>query len=117
MRPSHLAVFGNLRGDTGVRLTTLATRANLSLAATAELVDGLQELGYLERGPDRSDGRARLIRPAARGQTALAAAGQRIAEIETRWADLLEHGEFDRACRALDRLLAGLDGGSGSTSP
>ena len=42
----------------GVRLTDVAARAQLSLAATSELVNDLQELGYLERQPDPRDGRA-----------------------------------------------------------
>jgi DNA-binding MarR family transcriptional regulator len=52
LREPHLQIFGNLGVD-GVRLTQLAARAQLSLAATSELVNDLQDLGYLERRPDR----------------------------------------------------------------
>src|SRR6478672_9138996 len=47
IREPHLQIFGNLGGTTGVRLTDLAVRAPLSLAATSELVNDLQNLGYL----------------------------------------------------------------------
>src|SRR5829696_5042580 len=62
VREPHLQIFGNLGVD-GVRLTDLAARAQLSLAATSELVNELQDLGYLERRPDPADGRAKRIFP------------------------------------------------------
>jgi DNA-binding MarR family transcriptional regulator len=108
IREAHLQVFGNVGVD-GIRLTALAARANLSLAAAAELVDDLQRRGYLERVPDPTDGRARLIRPTPLGREALAVAGHRVAEIETRWGDLVGETTFEEACRTLDRLLATLD--------
>lgn len=110
IREAHLQVFGNLRGEE-VRLTTLAARAHLSRAATAELVDDLQRRGYLERVPDPTDGRARLIRPTARGERALRAAAVRVAEIETAWGDLVGPAAFEEACRTLHRLLTAVDAG------
>lgn len=106
----HLQVWGNVGVD-GIRLTTLADRANLSLAACSELVNELQSLGYLERRPDPTDGRAKLIHPTAKGLRLLDAAGGRVAEIEADWRARLPRGEFDRACRALDALLASLADG------
>jgi len=108
VREAHLQIFGNVGMD-GIRLTTLAARAQLSLAACAELVDDLQRRGYLERRPDPSDGRAKLIHPTGRGRQALAAAGARVAEIEARWAGLVGEGELDRALGTLDRLIGLLD--------
>jgi DNA-binding MarR family transcriptional regulator len=104
LREPHLQIFGNL-GIDGVRLTELATRAQLSLAATSELVDDLQQLGYLERRPDPSDGRAKLIYPTPRGRQALNAAGDRVAEIEHHWADLVGQPRFNAAAMTLQKLL------------
>lgn len=104
IRGAHLQIFGNL-GIEGIRLTALAARSQLSLAATSELVDDLQQLGYLERRPDPSDGRAKLIYPTARGREALDAAGDRVAEIEYQWAELAGPSEFEAACRTLQRLV------------
>lgn len=39
-------------GVDGIRLTDLAAKAQLSLAARSELVNQLQELGYLDRRPE-----------------------------------------------------------------
>ena len=107
LRFAHNQIWGNVGVD-GIRLTELAQKANLSLAACSELVNDLQSLGYLERRADPTDGRAKLIHPTPRGRALLDAAGARVAEIEAEWRTRLAKGEFDRACRALDRLLADL---------
>ncbi|WP_433041031.1 MarR family winged helix-turn-helix transcriptional regulator [Dactylosporangium sp. CS-033363] len=110
LRPPHLQIFGNLRGE-AVRLTELATRAQLSLAATSELVNDLQALGYLERRPDPDDGRAKLISPTPLGARALADAGDRVAEIEQHWAGLVGADRFAEAMRTLQDLLDILEDG------
>ncbi|HEY9265356.1 MAG TPA: helix-turn-helix domain-containing protein, partial [Mycobacterium sp.] len=51
VRDPHFQIFGNIRMG-GIRLTELAERAQLSLAATSELVNDLENLGYLTRRPD-----------------------------------------------------------------
>jgi DNA-binding MarR family transcriptional regulator len=107
VREPHLQIFGNIQD--GARLTELANRAQLSLAATSELVNDLQRLGYLERRPDPRDGRAKLIVPTRRGRAALAAAGDRVAEIEEHWANLIGRDQFGDACRAMQDLLDALD--------
>lgn len=111
LREAHLQIFGNL-GIDGVRLTELAARAQLSNAAVSELVDDLQALGYLERRPDPSDGRAKLIFPTVRGRRALDAAGNRVADIEQRWAELVGPAAFEAAMRTLHRLVQ-----DGTTQP
>jgi DNA-binding MarR family transcriptional regulator len=107
LRPPHLLVFGNV-GIEGIRLTTLAAKSQLSLAATSELVSQLQELGYLERRPDATDRRAKLIFPTPRGLRALADAGDRVAEIEEHWAQIAGWKRFDAACRTLQDLVDAL---------
>jgi DNA-binding MarR family transcriptional regulator len=104
LREAHLQIFGNL-GIDGIRLTELAARAQLSPAATSELVDDLQRLGYLERRPDPSDGRAKLIHPTRRGRQALDAAGNRVAEIEQNWASIVGRPAFDAAVSTLHQLV------------
>ena len=108
IRAPHLQIFGNL-GIDGIRLTGLAARAQLSLAATSEFVTELQELGYLERRPDPADGRAKLIFPTPRGRKALDDAGDRVAEIERHWSALVGRTRFDQAARALQDLLDQLE--------
>lgn len=104
IRAPHLQIFGNL-DVAGIRLTALAERAQLSLAAASELVNELQDLGYLERKPDVTDGRAKLIVPTARGRQALRDARDRVAEIEQHWSGLVGPDRFSTGCRTLQDLL------------
>lgn len=108
VRFPHLQIWGNV-GIDGIRLTELAHRANLSLAACSELVNELQELGYLERRPDPRDGRAKLIFPTRRGRRVLDEAGRGVARIEAHWRSLCAPSAFDDACRTFDSLLGALD--------
>lgn len=104
IRAPHLQIFGNL-DVAGIRLTVLSERAQLSLAAASELVNELQDLGYLERKPDVTDGRAKLIVPTARGRKALRDARDRVAEIEQHWSGLVGPDRFSTGCRTLQDLL------------
>ena len=104
LREPHLHIFGNV-GIDGIRLTDLATRAQLSLATTSELVSDLQRLGYLERRPDPADRRAKLIFPTTRGRQALDDAGNRVAEIEQHWRDVLGGHLFDDMCTTMQDLV------------
>ena len=99
-----MQIFGNVRIG-GIRLTELADRAQLSLAATSELVNDLEEMGYLVRRPDPADGRAKLIDLTKRGRDAMAAAGDRVADIERRWSKLVGAKDFAQMCRTMQRLL------------
>lgn len=108
LRFSHLAIWGNVGVD-GIRLTELADRANLSMAACSEQVSELEGLGYLERRKDPRDGRAKLIFPTSRGRELLADAGREVAALEARWRALAPEGSFDEACSTLDTILSSLD--------
>lgn len=108
IRDTHLQIFGNVRIG-GIRLTELAARAQLSLAATSELVNDLVALDYLTRRPDPADGRAKLIDLTTRGARLMADAGDRVAAIESRWAALAGPRDFTQMCDTMQRLLAALD--------
>jgi len=108
VREPHFQIFGNIRMG-GIRLTELADRAQLSLAATSELVNDLADLGYLTRRPDPADGRAKLIDLTSRGRDLMAAAGNRVADIEGRWSALVGERNFRQMCHTMQRLLDGLD--------
>jgi DNA-binding MarR family transcriptional regulator len=108
VREPHFQIFGNIRMG-GIRLTELAERAHLSLAATSELVNDLVDLGYLTRRPDPADGRAKLIELTERGRDLMADAGKRVAAIERRWTAVAGERNFNQMCRTMQRLLDELD--------
>jgi DNA-binding MarR family transcriptional regulator len=81
MRPAHATVFIHMdRG--GIRLTRLAQKANMTPQSMAELVDDLAAAGYLERVPDPTDGRAKLIVFTPEGARALERGLEVVAEVE-----------------------------------
>jgi DNA-binding MarR family transcriptional regulator len=108
IRPAHLQVFGSIKAE-GSRLTDLARSADLSLSSTAELVDDLEALGYLERRPDPSDGRAKLVSLTDRGWIAMRSGRAVIARIETDWAARLGEERFADLLTDLQDLLDALD--------
>lgn len=108
IRSPHLQVLAHISMK-GIRLTTLATRAQLSLGAASEFVSELEELGYVERRADSVDRRAKLIVPTARGRKAFKDGAKGAARIERRWASLVGRGRFEQTVQVLERLLDSLD--------
>lgn len=107
LRRAHNSVVVNLPAK-GLRLTEIADAAGISKQATAELVDDLVRKGYLQRIPDPSDGRAKIIRWAARGEEAHAATMKAFTTIESEMAALLgEHG-MEQLKGALGELFSAL---------
>jgi DNA-binding MarR family transcriptional regulator len=81
-KPRHSAVFAQIRPE-GSRLTDLARGANMTPQSMGEIVDELEELGYVERRPDPGDRRAKLVTLTARGRECVAAGEQTIRGLET----------------------------------
>lgn len=80
LRPKYGAVFGQL-DRRGSRATTLARRAGMTKAAMGQLIDELEELGYVARSPDPGDRRAKLVLPTATGLDVL----RILDEFNNRW--------------------------------
>lgn len=108
IRSSHFQVLAHVPRK-GIRLTELAERAHLSLAAASEFVSELEDLGYLERLKDRRDRRAKLIVPTEKGRKAFKDGRRGAARIERRWAALAGSDRFEEACTLLQELLDELD--------
>lgn len=104
IREAHLQVFGSIDW-TGTRLTELAARSNMTRPAMAELVDELEQAGYLARSPDPSDGRAKLIRPTRKGKRVLTRALRAVDDIERGYAREIGAERFDALVSSLESLL------------
>jgi DNA-binding MarR family transcriptional regulator len=81
LRAAHAAPFMVMDPE-GTRASQLAARARITKQAMGELVAYLVERGYRYTVPDPSDGRARLIRPTARGWRAVDAGVEVIAAFD-----------------------------------
>jgi DNA-binding MarR family transcriptional regulator len=115
IRPSHLHVFANMVGG-GRRLTELADAASMSLSSMQELVDDLERRGLVEREPDPTDGRAKLIVLTDKGLAALAPAGSIIEGLELAYASRIGEERFEEMCLALNELIDDLLAEDGSRS-
>jgi DNA-binding MarR family transcriptional regulator len=69
----------------GTRLSVLAERAQIAKQTATALVDKLERAGYVERVPDPTDGRARLVRLTARAEAAIPRARAEEDRIEQEW--------------------------------
>ena len=66
-REGYGCVFGFIDTERGSRLTNLAERSGLTKQAVGEVVDELEQIGYVTRVPDPIDRRAKLITLTERG--------------------------------------------------
>lgn len=78
------AVFENIDRQ-GTRLTVLAARADMTHPSMNELVNELERQGYVERRPDPSDRRAKLVCLTDRGRQAARDALAIQSQIEADW--------------------------------
>ena len=71
----------------GSRVSDLAEQARITKQSAAFLVEQLEKAGYVERVPDPTDGRARLVRLTARARRVAQAADAEVQRVLTEWAD------------------------------
>jgi DNA-binding MarR family transcriptional regulator len=106
-RVPHTHVTAYIKAE-GSRLTELAAQARMTLPAMSELVDDLQRLGIVERRPDPSDRRAKLICLTEAGWEAMRTGRRVIAGIEADYTQLVGAERFEAAAETLDDILRGL---------
>jgi DNA-binding MarR family transcriptional regulator len=91
-------------GPDGTRLTELAESAQVTKQTAGFLVDQLEAAGYVERVPDPSDARARLVRIAPRGRDAVTLARKVEAEVTDEWTRHLGRRDLAELRRIMERL-------------
>src|SRR5215207_2469060 len=104
-KPSHSAVFAQIKRE-GSRLTNLAKGANMTPQSMSELVAELVELGYVERRPDPTDGRAKLIVLTDRGDACIDAGETTIQGLEEHITQVLGPRGHAQLRTLLTKLLA-----------
>lgn len=106
VRPAHTAVFPHIDLE-GTRLTEIAHRMGMSKQAVGQLVGELESMGVVERVPDPTDGRAKLVRFCQRnGRLVLFDGLEVLAAFEAELADELG---TDRIATLREHLAALLD--------
>jgi len=104
-KPRHSAVFAQIRPE-GSRLSDLARGANMTPQSMGEIVDELEELGYVERRADPSDRRAKLVTLTERGRECVTAGDQTIRGLESDIDELIGADAHAELRRMLERLAS-----------
>ena len=91
-------------GPRGTRLTDLAEQALVTKQTAGHLVDQLERAGYVRRVPDPTDGRARLVQVAERGQEVVTLARKVEHEVEAEWTAYLGEDVAAQLRATLERL-------------
>jgi DNA-binding MarR family transcriptional regulator len=104
LRLAHFVVFQYIK-PIGSRLTELADLAQITKQSMGYLVDYLEERGYVERVPDPSDGRARLVCLTEHGWELDRAARGIVAQIEAEWRAKLGEERFAQFRQMLKDLV------------
>ena len=115
-RPTYQPVFQWCRPE-GSRLTELAERAGVTKQSMGEIIDVLEQRGYVERVPDPTDGRAILIRRTPRGWEVNRIAGQVVEQVQQEWAQALGQERFTSLLDTLRQLALVLDEPTGAAYP
>ncbi|CAN3130126.1 MarR family winged helix-turn-helix transcriptional regulator [Mycobacterium sp. smrl_JER01] len=69
----------------GMRVTELAEQARVTKQTAGALVDQLERAGYVSRGPDPTDARARLVTLTDRGAGMCRRAAEEVDRVEREW--------------------------------
>lgn len=109
IRPPHFPILEYIDRERGSRVSYLAQHANVTAQAMGELVDHMAAHGYVERVPDPTDGRARLVRLTDRGHEAYRVAGLIVPDLERRWGAAMGEADFHELKRLLARLWGAIE--------
>ena len=104
---AHGSVIAHL-DQAGTRATELARRSGRHRQVIGRIVDELEELGYVERRPEKEDRRAKLVVPTTRGLELMQFSDSVVAELEQRQRVAVGEQEFERFRRTLSVIVDSL---------
>ncbi|OPC83752.1 MarR family transcriptional regulator [Embleya scabrispora] len=88
MRPMHGFVFQAI-GPHGTTAADLGRLLGVSKQAAGKTIDGLEQLGYVERHTDPNDARRKLVGLTAHGVDSLVKSAAIFEDVRAKWADRL----------------------------
>lgn len=109
IRPAQAVVLVPLAAG-GLHASDLADRLRVSRQAVAQAVAALERHGYVTRGSDPIDARARIIELTPRGRQALRAMRSNALNLEKRWAHVLGRQRMGELRETLRMLLSSESG-------
>ena len=110
LRPAHMSILIHIdHPPAGTRITDLADRAQMTKQSMGQLVTDFEAAGYVERVPDPTDGRAKIVRLTPAGWKMHEAAGPIVVGLEAIWAERIGEADFTELRRLLKKLNSALD--------
>jgi DNA-binding MarR family transcriptional regulator len=92
----------------GITVSGIADAAGVRKQTMAQAVDQLERTGYVERRPNPTDRRSRLVFLTERGASVPPVTHAAAARVEEHWSELASPQELDRLRASLLRLLTEL---------
>jgi DNA-binding MarR family transcriptional regulator len=108
IRPPHANVFTFVR-PSGIPVSELTKLSHVRKQTMAQVVDELEQLGYVERRPDPHDRRARLVFLTKRGEAVRPVAMAASRGVEARWSKLMGPQNLESLRRSLHDIVGLLD--------
>lgn len=110
LRPAHMPILMYVdHPPNGTRITDLAERAQMTKQSMGQLVTDMERLGLVERIPDPTDQRAKIVRYTDRGWEMHEAAIEIGKSLEADWAARFGPENFAELRRLLKGLIAALE--------
>jgi DNA-binding MarR family transcriptional regulator len=103
LRLPHIAVF-QYPGPDGCRPGELAERACMSKQAMNQLLQSLEQMGYVRRNNDTGDGRARIVHFTKHGKAAWQKIHEILVEVEAEWRATLGGRQFEQLKKLLCKV-------------
>jgi len=113
VNPAHVSLF-RYPGLDGYRLTDIAQRMQITKQSVHELIGHLESLGYLVRGPDPTNRRARLVRLTPKGRRLQDVVRAQAQDAERQVAAILgprRFAQFQESLSLLMREITPAEGG------
>lgn len=108
LRPAHYVIFQHLRPH-GSRITELADQAQITKQSMGALVDYVESRGYIERVPDPSDGRAKIVRPTPKGRALEKAAREILRQVEEEWSEQIGPNRMRALKQTLQAIISWIE--------
>ncbi len=108
LKPSYGGVLNNL-SVRSYRLSELAELNQTRPQSMVKIVNELESLAYVERVPDSSDSRAKLVRLTNKGKEMLGLARDTTNDIYQQYVDVVGEDELRAMLLTMAKLVHGLD--------
>lgn len=116
LQASHVGVLINVDTE-GTRITDLAAKTGITRQAVSQVVAQLEQLGYVDRRADGTDGRAVVVHFTDKGWVLLHDAREIAETLEADYAAAVGTDDLEALKTTLQQLLAHIDPDGGFEPP